>query len=271
MSQSTINSFYFPIKRDPEMGSIYSIQSPSGKYYVGQTMRDPNRRFQEHLQNSSNCKVLKSAISKHGKNNMKFKILEKVEVESLDEREVYWISKFNSLVPNGYNLTSGGESRKELSETARNNIKSGIRTAFIKRTGREGGCIHEYECESGKRFVVSVKKMYIGTFKTYEDATDALNQYFENPFKPEKVYGSGRIRKRMTKRGITRYVVIICFNKNRYNKTFSTEQEAQNEVDRFNEDRNNWCFKPTERTKQEAEDAIRCADQHQPCSTSSPS
>ena len=248
MIQSTINSFYLPIKKNPEMGSIYSIQSPSGKYYVGQTMREPNQRFREHLRNSSKCKALKTAISKHGKNNMKLKILEKVEVESLDEREAYWISKLNSLVPNGYNLTSGGESRKQLSETARNNMKSGKRAAFIKRTGREGGHIREYECESGKRFKVDVKNVYIGTFKTYEDATDALNQYLENPFEPKKVYGFGRIRKRMTKSGITRYDMVISFNKKRYVKAFSTEQEAQNELDRFNKDRNNWCFKPTERT-----------------------
>jgi len=248
MIQSTIDSFYLPIKKNTEVGSIYSIQSPSGKYYVGQTTRDPNLRFREHLRDSSNCKVLKDAISHHGKNNMKLKILEKVEVESLDEREVYWISKLNSLAPNGYNQTSGGESRKQLSETARNNMKSGKRAAFMKRTGREGGHIHEYECESGKRFRADVGGVYIGIFKTYEDATDALNQYFENPVEPKKVYGLGRIKKRMTTRGITRYAVTICFNNKRYNMTFSTEQDAQNELDRFNEDRNNWCFKPTERS-----------------------
>jgi predicted GIY-YIG superfamily endonuclease len=249
MVQTTLTSFYLPIKKNIEMGSIYSIQSPSGKYYVGQTTRDPNLRFKEHLRDSSNCTLLKAAISKYGKNNMKLKIIEKVEVESLDDREVYWISKLNSLVPNGYNLTSGGESRKQISETVRNNMKSGKRDAFIKITGREGGFIHEYETKSGKRFKVGVKNMYMGTFKTYEDATDALNRYFENPFEPKKVYGSGCIRKRVSKKsGITKYVMNICFNKKRYIKSFSTEQEAQNELDRFNEDRNNWRFKPTERT-----------------------
>lgn len=44
--------------------------------------------------------------------------------------EIYYINKFNSIVPNGYNLRSGGnnggkhneETKRKISETLKNNI-----------------------------------------------------------------------------------------------------------------------------------------------------
>src|SRR6056300_1557421 len=89
-------------------GIIYKITSPSGKVYVGQTIRSFEKRMREHKQTYSGCTLLKSAIDKY-KDQMKYEIIEKdVPQEQLDEREIYWIKELNSLVPNGYNLTSGG-------------------------------------------------------------------------------------------------------------------------------------------------------------------
>lgn len=59
-------------------------------------------------------KVLKQAIKKYGRENFIKEILEVcISVEILNEREIYWISFFNSnnkII--GYNLTNGGDGGK---------------------------------------------------------------------------------------------------------------------------------------------------------------
>jgi group I intron endonuclease len=48
------------------------------------------------------------AIRKYGKENFKWKVIEKCN-EGLGERETYYIDKFNSKSPNGYNMTDGND------------------------------------------------------------------------------------------------------------------------------------------------------------------
>ena len=48
------------------------------------------------------------AIHKHGKENFYYEVLES-NVENYDEREKYWISYYNSISPNGYNILAGGD------------------------------------------------------------------------------------------------------------------------------------------------------------------
>ena len=86
---------------------IYLIENLlNHKKYVGQS-NNPNRRFIEHKNHQNNYPI-HNAIQKYGVNNFKLTILEK-NVENYNEREQYWIQYYNTLVPNGYNLTIGGE------------------------------------------------------------------------------------------------------------------------------------------------------------------
>lgn len=92
------------------MGVIYKITNNlTGKSYVGQTIRPLKRRWQEHCQNAVRCKVLHRAIMKYGKENF---TIEKIDTadnpKELNAKEVYWIKFYNTLVPNGYNMTKGG-------------------------------------------------------------------------------------------------------------------------------------------------------------------
>ena len=89
-------------------GVIYKITNQiNGKNYVGQTTRTIKKRFVEHAK-AKTC--LGNAIRKHGKKNFTIEILEECETpEQLNEREIFWIARFNCKHPNGYNLTDGGE------------------------------------------------------------------------------------------------------------------------------------------------------------------
>ena len=47
-------------------------------------------------------------MSKYGFEKFHYEILD-YQVEDYNEREKYWIQQYNSLIPNGYNITSGGD------------------------------------------------------------------------------------------------------------------------------------------------------------------
>jgi len=63
---------------------------------------------------------LNSAIRKYGKDNFIVELIETCAINEIDEKEVTNIKKFNTLNPNGYNLTTGGRYNYTCSS---NNIK----------------------------------------------------------------------------------------------------------------------------------------------------
>lgn len=105
------------------MGYIYKITNNiNNKVYIGKTTKErPTDRFSQHRylanhpeQDNSNS-ILYIAMRKCGIDNFSFEIIEKIEDSLLNEREKYWIKKNNSMSPNGYNLTEGGEGTKGYS------------------------------------------------------------------------------------------------------------------------------------------------------------
>lgn len=105
---------------------IYMIQNRiDRKVYIGQTNRTLDERLRVHKsrlkRNSHENKYLQSAWNKYGEENFIFKVLENCSTDELDEREKFWIKKFDSINKNnGYNFESGGSLNKKLSiETRR--------------------------------------------------------------------------------------------------------------------------------------------------------
>jgi hypothetical protein len=76
--------------------------------YIGVTI-DPERRWSQHKSMNTNCSVLKSAIKKYGSDTFIFDLLVCGEDKYIDELEVKAIEKFNTVSPNGYNITLGGD------------------------------------------------------------------------------------------------------------------------------------------------------------------
>ena len=78
--------------------------------YVGQAINSAER-FIAHCKPSSiknNNSIIDKAIQKYGANNFWFEIIES-QIENYNEREKYWIKELNTLIPNGYNMTEGGD------------------------------------------------------------------------------------------------------------------------------------------------------------------
>ena len=86
---------------------IYAVRcEPNGKIYVGQSV-DPKERMKDHLFFLKSEKTTwNNDLKMYGKNNFRLYILEdNVPYERCNERETYWIKRFNAFNPNyGYNV-----------------------------------------------------------------------------------------------------------------------------------------------------------------------
>lgn len=99
------------------MIGIYLIKNEiNGKCYVGQA-DNIERRWKEHkrhykLEKHKN-QLLYKAFNKYGLENFSFNVVEECLVEELDDKEIFYIEKFNTYAfkgnSNGYNMTLGGK------------------------------------------------------------------------------------------------------------------------------------------------------------------
>lgn len=119
------------------MVGIYKITNLiNGKVYIGQSI-NIQKRLNEHKykafnegDNSYNC-AIHNAFRKYGIENFEFEILEETKQECLDEREIFYIEKYNSLSPNGYNIRFGGQ--RSINKRSKKKKKK----YFCKECGKE--------------------------------------------------------------------------------------------------------------------------------------
>jgi len=104
-------------------GIVYKITCLiSGKSYIGVTIRKLKRRWQAHLLSAGNGKghAIHAAIAKYGSDQF---IVDEIacaaDKDALMAAEREIISQENTISPNGYNLTSGGEGLFEPSTETR--------------------------------------------------------------------------------------------------------------------------------------------------------
>lgn len=119
---------------------IYKITNKvNGKVYIGQS-RDIYERWEYHLYNINYERyqkiLLYKAFKKYGVDAFSFEVVEECDEKELNDKEMYYIEKFNSYVGdplcNGYNMTIGGEGnngairdedwRRKISEANKGNI-----------------------------------------------------------------------------------------------------------------------------------------------------
>lgn len=97
---------------------IYKVLFPNGKAYIGQTKKFDLRKY-AHIFRSFNEKdkeykcIFHNAIRKYGTENIKWEIIEDDinTIEDANNKEIYYIKKFNTISPFGYNMNEGGNYR----------------------------------------------------------------------------------------------------------------------------------------------------------------
>jgi group I intron endonuclease len=100
------------------MGVIYCLTSPSGKKYIGQTLRKLEKRMNEHKKMITGCVALNNAIQKYGFDKFQIETLLEINDELLNLYESKFIDTYQTIYPNGYNIRSGGSlNSKHCSES----------------------------------------------------------------------------------------------------------------------------------------------------------
>ena len=82
---------------------IYKITNLlNNKIYIGKDESDRKNYY-------GSGKIIKQAMIKHGIKNFKKEIIEKCHSkEELINKEIFWINEIQSITPNGYNISLGG-------------------------------------------------------------------------------------------------------------------------------------------------------------------
>ena len=106
------------------MVGIYKITSPSNKIYVGKSIDlDERKKNYKYEGRRKKQHKLNNSINKYGWENHLFEIIEICEEENINDREIYWISFYNS-VKEGLNLMYGGQGGKQSQEVKDKKSKS---------------------------------------------------------------------------------------------------------------------------------------------------
>lgn len=108
--------------------AIYKITNLlNNKVYIGQSV-NPQKRWWQHCNSAQvHCDEypIHNAIRKYGKDNFLFEVIE--WTGNYDNREMELIKQYNSISPNGYNISKGGANTVLTGEdNGRNTIPSSI-------------------------------------------------------------------------------------------------------------------------------------------------
>lgn len=158
-------------------GKIYCAHCiTTGKKYIGQTTKNNlNLRISEHFVDSKKYNhKFANALKKYGKNNFIWGIIEECEISLLNEKEIYWIENYNTVVK-GYNTSPGGGQPPEyickqyLIETPikeRKEIKN--LTKYCRENNLNVGHLHE---------TLSGKRMHHKGYKLIPKTNEEIEKY----------------------------------------------------------------------------------------------
>lgn len=148
---------------------IYKITNLiNGRVYIGQTVTSLARRWSQHSTSKKNSPMY-NAFRKYGAENFAIEtICTALSPEHLNELEQYFIKEYNSLIPNGYNLTSGGDSaftRSEHTKKLQSKAMKGHSVSQETRdkiaatlTGRVGNRLGASHTEETKKLISEKQK-----------------------------------------------------------------------------------------------------------------
>jgi group I intron endonuclease len=127
---------------------VYKISSPSGKCYVGSSVRI-RKRWRDHKRQLElgihHCIGLQAACNKYGIDKLVFEVIEKCEKVFLFEREQHYIDTLNSAY-NTARFANRPFYGQKLSEDHRKKIGEANRTSDAAKVGRVIGAMKRRKC-----------------------------------------------------------------------------------------------------------------------------
>jgi group I intron endonuclease len=172
------------------MGYIYKIINKINNHcYIGQTIMNLEERWKQHKTKRSNCRYLKNAFQNYGIENFDFKLICICFDDDLNRFEIDYIKKYDSLVPNGYNLREGGDNGGKHNNETKLKISKTLkgRTDIIRGKSQLG----KYHTEEIKNKIKNslkcikpnpeaIEKMKITIRQYSKDKRDEINNRISN-------------------------------------------------------------------------------------------
>jgi group I intron endonuclease len=203
-----------------QWGCIYRLTNKlNSKKYIGKSV-EFKTRMGTHRRMADGCRYLNNAIRKYGWDNFKKEIIiDDVPEEDLSNLETSYIDVENTLAPNGYNLTKGGEGSSGYKHTDE------TRKKYFN--GRYGTVCFEKKKKKWIARSSSPESKFIGYYFTKEKAEEALEHYNETgecleSDRTKRKYGTGSIR--IWRK---RYQARKRINGKPRTKMFDTEKECE--------------------------------------------
>lgn len=189
------------------IGYIYSF-TINNKIYIGKTYRSIKKRLKQHKYDAFTNKLetpLYFAIRKYGWETAlkSFNVVEELEYETIEElnkrlceRENYNIDKFNSMLPNGYNvhysnhikpthITNKKERYEKTSKSLKGkylNCEYSSKKVICEQTGEIFPSISEF-ARHIKTKVNNIRNLHYGKWSLqYIDETFDINKFIIKPF-----------------------------------------------------------------------------------------
>lgn len=153
-------------------GYIYKIiNNVNDKVYIGQTTTNTKLRWAQHITEAKSFRfnemILYKSMRKYGIDNFRLLEVEEISantkdelIELLNNKEMYYISSYNTLLPNGYNMTIGGGNNSErIKKPVDSYFADGtfdahyesINEASRAISGNTNCCNNIFQCCVGKR------------------------------------------------------------------------------------------------------------------------
>lgn len=152
--------------------------------YTGYTEKSLKDRWKKHIQSMKDGSdyYLHNAMRKYGIENF---IIQEIECyatkEEALEQEDFWIQYLGTMAPNGYNMTKGGGCPPSQSNYAESHIGHEVKESVRKKlSGKEH--IGVRKTPAGKfaaRITLGNKEIYVGTFATEKEASEARTEIYE--------------------------------------------------------------------------------------------
>lgn len=214
----------------PHESGIYRILNKiNGKCYVGQSENIAKRWFHHRweLQRKKHINVyLQNAWDKYGEENFEFQVLELCPIEQLDEREIYWISFYDSKY-DGYNFLAGGCGTRDrtYSEEGRNRPRKNGRVRRVVQFDQNFNFIKLWDSSHQAAKALGVESKGIRNCCQKVGHQKSIKGYF---WAYEEDWNSGNIDREYYKMKFSQWDKPVCqFTvEGVYIKTWSTMKEA---------------------------------------------
>jgi hypothetical protein len=173
-------------------GVVYQISCQSAKMaYIGQATQYKYKngksynygafgRWNDHVASSKTRNTpLCQAIQKYGRDDFKVEVLEEGPLDTLDEREAYYISERNTIYPSGYNVASHSRNRHRETSNLHVFYEGKVRSAIISPIRKNGDLklVYVYltmNDDTQQRLAFGQKDNC-----TYEDTIQEVTQFLE--------------------------------------------------------------------------------------------